>query len=227
MDVDFATLCYRRAIGLPVVGRGPTRCVQEFWKPAHGGSERNKEGRGTVGFIKKLLSSAGEKAAIGDAEKVLAVVRSLGPRELGDLRAAATMALAFMAIDGKSEGDPTFATALKHMQSRQNVPSAVSGRISMLSMRMQHLQKQANASTSPLNQRIASGMPIWIMSLRALTCVAVLPHARQMWALLELGDASTASDILDAATAQLTGHPLTDAISALRDLGTPEIFVPV
>ena len=86
---------------------------------------------------------------------------------------------------------------------------------------MMSLQQQAHKSLSPVNQRIAAGMPVWIISLRSLNHVAVLPYARELWSILQSGDEIRAYDVVDGIERQLDGHPLGTAMTNIGIVSTP------
>lgn len=54
--------------------------------------------------------------------------------------------------------------------------------------------------------------------------VAVLPHARELWAILQSGDSLRAYDEINRAARQLEGHPLGEALAGAGSLITPGIF---
>lgn len=173
-----------------------------------------------------FFGAIGEKAALSDAQKVVTVCRSYGFQERGDLKACTAMALAFIIADSSTRGDSTIDVALTALEGTQALSGSNSGMVSKLLLRMMALQKEAHVSRSQINQRIAAGIPVWIVSFRALTHVAVLPYARELWALIESGDEIHAYDVVDAATRQLGAHPMGTAMSNLKSLSTPELFRP-
>lgn len=179
-----------------------------------------------VGILKSLFGTSIEKSFVNDAQKVLSVCRSYGPVERGDLRVCTTMAIAFLILDSESDKDQCIFFILDAMENGRKLSNHEIGLASNYNLRLMSLQRQAYQSSSPVNNRIASGIPVWILSIRALMYVAVLPHARELWAILQKGNTSWADDELDRVVHALDGHPLGAQLVRCRHLMTPDLFDP-
>lgn len=179
-----------------------------------------------MGILKSLFGGSVEKSFITDAEKVLYVCRSYGAVERGSLKACTTIALAFLALDDASKKDQTIYLILNAMESGRRLSDNEIGVLSKYNLRLMTLQRQSHESKSDINNRIASGIPIWIISIRALMYVALLPYARELWGILQNGDAITAYDEVKSVMRKLERHPLGDALSGIEPLMTPALFQP-
>lgn len=180
-----------------------------------------------MGILKSLFGSTVEKSFVSDAQKVLSVCRSYGPLERADLKVCTTMAFAFLVLDSESDKDQCLHFILDAMGNGRKLSDHESGLCSRYNLRLISIQRQAHQSTSPINNRIASGIPIWIMSIRAMMYVAVLPHAREMWHILQNGDSLMAFDEIDRVARQLGDQPLGIALARTGPhLMTPYMFEP-
>jgi len=179
-----------------------------------------------MGILKSLFGSSIEKSFVNDAQKVLSICRSYGPLERADLKVCTTMAFAFLALDSESDKDQCFHFLLDAMGSGRKLSEHQTGLASRYNLRLMSMQRQAHQSNSPVNNRIASGIPIWIISIRAAMYVAVLPHAREMWAILQNGDSLRVCDELDRVARQLDGHALGAQLARTGTLMTPDLFEP-
>lgn len=178
-------------------------------------------------ILKNLFSSSVEKSFINDAKKVLSVCRSYGPLECAELKVCTTMAFAFLVLDSESDKDQCLHFILEAMVTGRRLSDHESGLASLYNLRLMSIQREAHQSVSPINNRIASGIPIWIMSIRAMMYVALLPHAREIWNILQNGDSLRAFDELNRVSSQLEGHPLGTALTrAGPHLMTPNMFEP-
>lgn len=177
-----------------------------------------------MGILKSIFGSSVEKSFVGDAKRVVSVCQSYGPLERGDLKACVTMALAFCILDSEAEKDQSIHLALESMEAGRRLSDNEVGLLSKYNLRLMSLQRQAHQSKSPINNRIASGIPVWIVSIRALMYVSVLPHAREVWTILQDGDALRAYDEIDRAMRQLGAHPLGAALERVGSLMTPSLF---
>lgn len=179
-----------------------------------------------MGILKSLFGSSIEKSFVNDAQKVLSVCRSYGPLERADLKVCTTMAFAFLLLDSASDKDQCLHFILDAMGSGKKLSDHQTGLASKYNLRLMSMQREAHQSISPVNNRIASGFPVWIVSIRALMQVAVLPYARELWAILQNGDALRAYDELDRVARQLEGHPLGAQLTRTGSLMTPDLFEP-
>lgn len=179
-----------------------------------------------VGIFSSIASSFAENGHIKDAENLLAVCRSYGPRELGELQASTKLAIAFMALDEEVECKNNLKLALDLMESSREITKQEIGILSLYSIQLIRQKEQAYKSTSPVNKRIAPGLLVWIISIRALISIQMLPRARELWGLIGKGDELFAYELLDQIENQLAGHPLSTSIQRVKYLSTPDIFVP-
>ena len=179
-----------------------------------------------MGILKSLFGSSIEKSFVSDAQKVLSVCRTYGPLERANLKVCTTMALAFLVADIENDKDQSFHFIADAMWNNKPLSEVQIGLASSFNLRLIGLQQEANRSTSPINNRIASGIAVWIVSIRALMYVAVLPYARELWAILQDGDALTVYDELERLTQQLGEHPVGVQLAQRRHLSTPPLFTP-
>lgn len=178
-----------------------------------------------MGMFNKLLGSFVETNFIKDAEKLLSVCRSYGPQERGRLFASVKIALAFLILDRELEKHDSIFLALDVMDSGRMLSNIEIGQLSQYNLRLMELQGQAHKSSSPINNLIASGLPIWITSIRALMKLPLQPHIRELWLILEGADQVTSYNALDQVIGQLGHHPLAQQIIKSRHLTTPNAFL--
>lgn len=176
-------------------------------------------------MFEKLFGSFAVAGFTKDAEKLLSICRSYGPQERGQLFASTKIALAFLVLDRELEKNGSIVLALEAMDAGRHLSKTEIGQLSKYNLRLMELQAQAYKSHSPINNLIASGLPVWITSVRALGSLPLQPYVRELWSLLEGGDQLAAYDAVDRVVGQLGGHPLAEQIQRSRHMTTPEIFV--
>lgn len=177
-----------------------------------------------MGLLKSLFGSFVEKGFVNDAENLLAICRSYGQRERSSLLASTRLALAFLILDHTNDKEESIFLALDAMESGRLLSDKEKGILSLYNLKLMNLQNQAHKSSSQINNLIATGIPIWITSNRALMNISILPYAREIWRILESGDLSMECDILDGFGQQLRMHPLGEMLGKVRNKGTPRIF---
>ena len=177
-------------------------------------------------MFNRLLGSFVESNFIKDADKLLSVCRSYGPQERGRMLASAKIALAFLVLDREFEKNDSIFLALDIMDTGRVLSNIEVGQLSKYNLRLMDLQSQAHNSNSPINNLVASGLPIWITSIRALMKLHLQPHIRELWGILESGDQLISYDLIDNITRQLGQHPLAQQIQKTRHLTTPSAFLP-
>ena len=177
-------------------------------------------------FLKKLFGSYATKLAIADAEKLENVISSFGNIERTHARAGTAAAMAFILKDAESRGDDSAEMIVAGMHESIIFDQKQIRKISELSVYLMNAQKQAFASNSPVNRLIASGIPIWITSIRATYTIEILPYARRIWALLDDYDYRNYSDIFDE-IAKILGpnHPMATSMRGASLLRTPPLFL--
>lgn len=170
----------------------------------------------------------------------LPLYRSFGPFELAQSRAAATIAFAFLTANQEFRNVGTLkalgvtenpiALAFLMMNSNQNLVAdkQLIAQFSAYNLYIASVQREAMASSSPINQLVAAGITTWLTSIRTLICPELLPHSREVWKLLDSADATQTMNIIDSVVAQLlsSNHPLADVVSSASKLPTPSLFVP-
>lgn len=179
-----------------------------------------------MGIFSSIASSFAEKGYIKDAENLLSVCRSYGPKERGELQASTKLALAFMALNEEVENQSNVKLALDLMENPREPSKQEVGTLSLFNLQLIRHKDQAYKSTSPINNLIAPGLLVWITSIRALISIQVLPRARELWGLIGDGDEYFTYELLDQIENQLAGHPLSTFIQRTKYLSAPEIFVP-
>ena len=179
-----------------------------------------------MGIFSSFTSSFSEKGYIKDAENLLAVCRSFGPKERGELQASTKLAFAFMALNEETEKQSNVKLLIDLMENPREPSKHEIGALSLYNLQLIRLKDQAYKSHSQVNRIIAAGLPIWITSIRALINIQMLPRARELWKITIDGDDHHAYDLIDQIENQLVGHPLSDFIQRTKYLSAPEIFVP-
>ncbi|CAK7061202.1 hypothetical protein [Saezia sanguinis] len=120
-----------------------------------------------MGLFNFLLKDKIIKIWEKDNTNVLNFVTSMGKREMQEIRASAIAALAFFSLDPENQKDGSLELALAIMESanlRLNKQEKVL--LSAFNLRQMENQKQAYQSSSVMNRMVASGIPIWITSIR-------------------------------------------------------------
>lgn len=173
-----------------------------------------------MGLLSRLFGSSG----IRDADKLLRACRAYGPIETGHLNASAKIALASLLLDRETGQDNTIFLALEAMDSARELARPEVEQLARYDLRLLDLQRQAYRSSSPISGAVASGMPLWITSNRALTDAALQPYARELWRLIESGDPDASFELVEGALMHLGQHPLADKILQVRELTTPAAF---
>lgn len=177
-------------------------------------------------ILKSIFGAYVDKSYVKDAQTVLSICRSYGLTERNDLKVCTIMALAMLIADCENKENTLLHFALDTMDKGRKLSDYESGMLSSFRLELMSLQQQAFKSTSPFNNLIASGMPIWITSIRALTNVSVLPYARELWAILQDSDDLRVRDQLDHVAFRLHGHPIAVILPRLHSFETPNLFVP-
>lgn len=179
-----------------------------------------------MGFIKNWLAGKSTDIYIKEAERALNIVSNYGIIERTETRVGVAVALAFMMADCDRRDDDTAKRLLQAMRGDARIQRKDSASISNLNLLLMNVQKQAFASSSPVNNLIANGIPVWIISNRATFVPEVLPYARTIWSLLDNYDEERYLDIYNRL--QLTvgdEHPMYKYFSATKKLETPKLFI--
>lgn len=179
-----------------------------------------------MNILKNIFGASVDNSYVKAAQTVLNVCRSYGRNERTNLKVCTVMALAMMIADCESKENSHLHLALDAMDTGKPLSDYESGLLSKYRLELMSLQRQAFKSTSPFNNLIASGIPIWITSIRALTSVSVLPYARELWAILQDSNDLDVYDQLDHVAFRLHGHPISGILPRLRSFPTPNLYVP-
>lgn len=179
-----------------------------------------------MGFIKDFFASKVNTTFEREAESVVRVCRSYGPMERIELKVCMVLALATLATEAKNSGDDTFYKILEAMDNGRLLSSQELGMLSIYTIKLIEAQKLAHASTNHITNLMAAGIPIWIVSIRALSHVSVLPHARQLWAILQDSDALTVHNRISEIASRLGTQPIVDVLLRVRSFSTPKLFSP-
>lgn len=177
-----------------------------------------------MGIFGRIISSYAESSTIKDAEQLLTVCRSYGPKERGGLFAATKIALAFMVLDREYEERDSILIMLDAMESGRELTTAEKAQLSGYNIRLMKLQSESHKSTSQINNIVATGLPIWITSNRALMQLSLQPHIRELWSILESGDSFETMVMIDEVIRHLGDHPLVEKIERARGLSIPDAF---
>jgi hypothetical protein len=179
-----------------------------------------------MGWFDSFVNSKLDKSFVNDAEKLLNVCRSYGPVERADLKVCTALALKFLLLDSDTDQSKCIHFILDAMDTGRNLTGREIALASAYNIRLGKLQKQAYESSSPVNNLIASGIPVWIISIKALSRVVVLPYAREIWSILQNGDSLWCYDKFELLEQWLQGHPLGENVRSGSYMSTPRIFVP-
>lgn len=179
-----------------------------------------------MGIFSDWFKNAATRAATSDAHRLLSVVESYGLMERTQLRAATNTAFAFIVEDCRSHSISTFERAVPLLYDEGSYDNQLAGEISKLNLRLIGVQKQLHKSPDEVSQLIASGIPIWLLSLRAAINIELLPHARRAWNLIDQVDHDYLQDFLDRVSLSLEPKPLAVAVSRASRLPIPSSFIP-
>ena len=142
-----------------------------------------------MGFFSSIFGGFSKIGHQSDSQALLSVINSFGPLELAETRAAVDCAFAFITADAEtnpmlSEG---LVVAITVMMEKKvlNLTKREIGLISALILRYDNIRKSFHGSGNQINQIIANGIPVWLLSFRAVYNLEVLPYARQAWFLLD------------------------------------------
>jgi len=164
-----------------------------------------------------------------EANNVIDFLRSMGPEEIIESRATAAAALAFMTLHAQSDGDtaPLMAGLEDAHERSRRLTREEEGDLSLFNAKLIGLQKQAHASGSPVNNFIASGLPIWIASFRAAMKPELVASGRAMWAELDRAPIERAAERIESLADVLHDHPMNDQLMmpSIRRMETPDLFV--
>ena len=177
-----------------------------------------------MGFIKNLATSFVANNFARDAEKVLKNYQPLGVTERSVLKVSVIVALAKLVYLSESNRESTFRILTEAMYSGSKLTDEQIGLGSMFNLRLIEMQKVSYSSTSPIEQYVAAGIPVWIMSIRALSNANVLPYARELWSILQNSDINRVYDQTDQIANQYMNHPIQPVLLRFRQLSTPTLF---
>jgi hypothetical protein len=180
-----------------------------------------------MGFIKDFFASKVNSVFESEAASVVRVCQSYGPTERTELKVCMLLALATLVTESKKTGDESIFKILEAMDSCDPISSAELGMLSTYTMKLITAQKLAYGSNNHITNLMAAGIPIWIVSIRALSHVSVLPYARQLWGILQDSDGLTVYDSVSAIANRLGTQPIVAVLLRIRSsFSTPKIFNP-
>jgi hypothetical protein len=137
------------------------------------------------------------------------------------------LALAALVTEAEKTGDDSIFKILEAMDSGGLLSTAELGMLSAYTMKLITAQKLAHASPNQITNLMAAGIPVWIVSIRALSHVSVLPYARQLWAILQDSDALTVYDRVSEIASRLGTQPIVDVLLRIRSsFSTPKLLNP-
>jgi len=182
-----------------------------------------------MGFFDFLTASGRVRAWQQEANNVVAFLRTMGPMEIIESRATAAAALAFILLNAGTDGDSNvLVTGLEAVhEPTRRLTREEEGHLSLFNAKLIGLQKQAYASAAPINQFIAAGIPIWLVSFRAAMKPELVALGRDMWAELDRPAIKDVEERIEDVAAHLTGHPMHDQLMMwnIKRLETPELFI--
>lgn len=180
-----------------------------------------------MGFINNFITSKVSLTFEKEAASIVQICRSYGPLERIELKVCMLLVLATLAAEADQTGDETFFKILEAMESCKPLERDELPMLSIYTMKLIQMQKQAHLSSNKTVKLIASGIPVWIVSIRSLSHVAVLPYARQIWSILQNSDTLEVYDRIGELAGQLGQQKVADILLRIRStFGTPSIFIP-
>lgn len=179
-----------------------------------------------MGFLGGLLSSRQDEIYERDAQRLLALCKSYGPKERGTLWAAGALAKAYLVLDHELDEARSIFLALDTLDNDKMPDKKERGELSAYLSRMIGLQQVCADSKDELDRLVGAGIPIWVTSVRAVLNPNVLPTAREIWATMGKGDMAYAQEVLDEAQRRLGEKPLAPVVAVARTHPTPKLFVP-
>ena len=168
-----------------------------------------------------------DKSYISDAQRVLDVCRACAARERSDLKVSVVLALKYLLLDSKMDTDPIkcIELFLDVMATGRRLTDKEVVLASAYTIKLGALQRQAFESTNQVNNLIASGIPVWIMSIRALSHPVILPQVQEIWSILQNGDYVWYVGQYEYLKQNLQGgHPLGASMEGSSYFDTPNIF---
>ena len=179
-----------------------------------------------MGLLERLMHGPTVRAWQKDAENVRAFLAALGPRERTQSRVNTLAALAFISQDVKgTEHEEAVDNAFQAMfHPELRLSREDSGHVSLFLIRQMKNQREWHASPDLVNQVIAAGIPVWIMSFRAVQKTELIAQSRAIWAFLDDVDHVEVQAILVSMSQHFNGHHIGDLLDVLRQFQTPKLF---
>jgi hypothetical protein len=178
-----------------------------------------------VGIFSGWLRGKTVKQFVVEAERTVNIYRSFGPRELAENRVAVALSLNFLAFQDHTSGRNMMLTAFDAMNNPRFLTKQESGELSFYNVHIMNLQKAAFSRPEAEMKLIASGMPLWITSIRAISFVEILPYAREIWSCLDkVKDSEVYFETANYFGARVSNH-LGGLVTKLDRLETPGLFV--
>lgn len=141
-----------------------------------------------MGIFSGLTQWIGVKLYAKDAEKILPIYRNLSSDECVKEKVSAILALSFLLENGKNSNDDTFSKALEWMQNPTTLTKEDSYRLAQYCMKLASLKEQANSGNNTINKMIASGIVVWILSVRAVIQPKTYMYPLEVWSILQKAD---------------------------------------
>lgn len=180
-----------------------------------------------MGFFQALITERVSKTFAAEAESVVHLCRSYGPAERSELKVCMLLAFASFAAEAEKTGDNTIFKIREAMESSQPRSLLDMGLLSRYTSKLIAAQKQAHATPNYISSMMAAGIPIWIVSIRALSHESVLPHARQLWEILHNSDSLAVYAHVNAIARMLDTEPMVDTLLRMRStFSTPKMYKP-
>lgn len=176
-----------------------------------------------MGFIKKFFHSFSVKGYIRDVLSVLPIYRSLDLYGRTDEKVNAVLACAYLIEHGKYH-DKDFTKVLECMEGKRKFEEYPQ-EIIYYSLKMGELKKQAYSGSSLINQKIANGLTLWILSLRALTTSEIRPYVSEIWEILENSDKNDYFEKISTIQLLLGKNPIGETLTNLKQsFKVPSLF---
>lgn len=177
-----------------------------------------------VGIFNRILGSVVEKSFKNDAERLLLLCKSFSSHEITGLKVSICFALTRMLCDTESVRSGRLSLVLNLMESGERPTAAESWEISQYNLYLMDLQKLLHRSDSLIHEMTASGIPVWILSNRAVMNRSLMPYANEVWHIAEKADSLQFYDLMDAAVAESIDRKFADILSRSMSMGIPPLF---
>jgi hypothetical protein len=162
-----------------------------------------------------------------EGQKLLAQLRSLSIQGRAEARAAMRVTAASLLAFEESNGEELFAKALGHLL-KAETPANDQDKAALSKYCLSLADRQRNARTrnTLLAHLIATGIPVWIASIRAMLQPALVPLAIDVWEIVDGGDEVMAQRSITSVLESLNSDTeLAESIRRMRSKPLTPAFV--